>query len=182
MSNSSAILNASAFRGLQVLSLSIRNITVATKAVVESKALPFGEITLLKRKRMCVERMWQLEEGVLLQNRIFKGTFSIGKDAYRRHKGAREALAMARIGGESSGIIEVLSAAEEIREVDLKRVMSWCAIAKKGLEAMKKEVKDTEDEVTALEIEIELTDSVGEVLESVGSRLADLNIVLEFLG
>ena len=47
---------------------------------------------------------------------------------------------------------------------------------------MKKEVKDTEDEVTALEIEIELTDGVGEVLESVGSCLANLNAILEFLG
>ena len=155
---------------------------MATKEAVESETLPFGDINLFKQKRLCVERMQQLEEGVQLQNRIFKSTFSIGQVAYRCFKSAREALAMARIGGKSCGIIELLSAAEEISEEDLKRVTSWCAIVKKDLEAMKKQVEDVEDEVTACEIEIELTDGHGEALETVGSRLADLDAVLEFLG
>ena len=42
--------------------------------------------------------------------------------------------------------------------------------------------EDVEDEVTALDLEIELTDGVGKVVKSVESCLADLNAVLEFLG
>ena len=47
---------------------------------------------------------------------------------------------------------------------------------------MKKEFEDVLDEVTGLDLEIELTDGVGDVVDSVGSRIADLNAVLEFLG
>ena len=77
-------MTASAFRGLKVLSPSITNIAVATKGVVESEAMPIGDSSLLKRKRLYVERMRQLEEGVEFQ---------------------------------------LLSTAEEISEVDLKRVL-----------------------------------------------------------
>ena len=93
---------------------------MATKAAVQSEALPTANTTLLKRKRLCVERMRQLEEGVHLQDRIFRETFNIGKDAYQRFQSAREALATAKNVGEASGIIEVLSTAEEISEADLK--------------------------------------------------------------
>jgi hypothetical protein len=57
-----------------------------------------------------------------LQNLIFIGTFSLGTKAFRRHKDASAALSSAKTRGQRSALIEVLAAAEQRAEANLKKV------------------------------------------------------------
>jgi hypothetical protein len=154
---------------------------MATKAAIESEILEFCDATLLKWKRDCLEEVCQLEQGVEMHNMIFRGAFSLGTEAFRQHKHAAAALLSTKEAGHRSAVIEVLVLAQQISEADLKCVTTWCAVAKSGLQSLEKKLEDTVDKVTAVDIEIAMTDGAGDAVEISDTQIADLDAVLEFL-
>jgi hypothetical protein len=175
------IVNASALRGLQLLSPSIIKFAMATKAAMQPEVLEIPDCALVKRKKGCLEDIRRLEEAPQLQSEIFCRTFSIGADALRWHKEAAATLASARGRNESPAVIQGLLGAKERSEGDLKRVTNWCAVAKFGMQTLEKKLEEIVDEVTALDIEIAMLDGAGDALGTTNTCLANLDKVMNFL-
>jgi hypothetical protein len=90
-------------------------------------------------------------------------------------------LSSARTAGQRSVVIEVFTALEQIIKADLKWMTTWCAVAKLGLQSLEKKLEDTVDKVTALDIEITMIDGARDAVNTEDTRIADLDVMLEFL-
>jgi hypothetical protein len=175
--NSNSI-GASAMRGLKILSPSITRIAMATKAAMEAEVLEIVDAAFLKRKRGWLEEVKHLEDALQCQKKLFRGTFSIGADALRRHRDAVAAVVDAEGSGGSPGVLEALKLVQGKSKLDLKRVTNWCAVTKFELQTLEKKLQEAVDEVTAVDIEIALVDGTGDVVGMTSTHLADLDAMM----
>jgi hypothetical protein len=181
IANSNSI-DASAMRGLKILSPSITRIAMATKAAMEAEVLQTVDVALLKRKRGWLEEVRCLKEALQCQKKIFRGTFSVGADVLRRHRDVVAVVVDAEGSGGSLGIIQALELVQGRSKLDLKRVTNWCTVAKFELQTLEKKLQQVVDEVTAVDIEIALVDSTGDAIGMASTCLAHLDAMMEFLG
>jgi hypothetical protein len=121
IANSNSI-DASAMRGLKILSPSITRIAMATKAAMEAEVLQTVDVALLKRKRGWLKEVRCLKEALQCQKKIFRGTFSVGADVLRRHRDVVAVVVDAEGSGGSLGIIQALELVQGRSKLDLKRV------------------------------------------------------------